>query len=642
MTLSEDSGSSSNRSTADDTFKILLATDIHLGYNETDKVAGDDSFNTFEEILMLASSRDVDFILLGGDLFHKAQPSANTLNRCITLLRDYTLGDKPINFTILNQNFNMSSGVNFKDPNMNVSFPVFSIHGNHDDTINNLSAMDILSSSGLVNYFGKWQSLQEVTLDPILLQKNRTKIALYGLSHIPDRRLYHLFKEKKIDISIPSDDENEYFNILALHQNRADRGAKNTVTMDLLPKNMNLVLWGHEHDCRIEPEEYSVVGTDGNLKPRYVTQPGSSVATSLCEGEAIEKKVGVLVVHYDRNLKEPVFKINTIPLKTVRPFIFKAIELKNFEDELQQIKGNPKDKIEKFLEQEVEQMIKDSKALCTGHPKQKTLPLIRLRVQFEETDHLLNVKRFGQKFVETVANPGDILLFRKSIKRLKTAKINIDDGELNKAVSKREQVDRVEDVVEKYFNSLTDDRDKMKLFHIKCLSEMSRFIVDKDNCSGANDILDYQLDEAAKFVNTRLKNEDEAPEVIQQYRNEKSLEVLDSSISNILSSKKQSTTSTTVSSSAQFNNSDDEIDDDDDEDAQVKPKAARGRGRGRAAAKTAAAPSTRGRASKANTSTTAAKTTRGRGKNQSLFGTNIAQQLSMRQTQQSFTIDDSD
>jgi DNA repair exonuclease SbcCD nuclease subunit len=30
---------------------------------------------------MLASSRDVDFILLGGDLFHKAQPSSNTLNR---------------------------------------------------------------------------------------------------------------------------------------------------------------------------------------------------------------------------------------------------------------------------------------------------------------------------------------------------------------------------------------------------------------------------------------------------------------------------------------------------------------------------------------------------------------------------------
>ncbi|KAL7049965.1 hypothetical protein ACKWTF_003920 [Chironomus riparius] len=634
MTLSEDSSSNTNRSTADDTFKILLATDIHLGYNETDQVTGDDSFNTFEEILMLASSRDVDFILLGGDLFHKAQPSANTLNRCITLLRDYTLGDKPINFTVLNQNFNMSSGVNFKDPNMNVSFPVFSIHGNHDDTINNLSAMDILSSSGLVNYFGKWQSLQEVVLDPILLQKNRTKIALYGLSHIPDRRLFHLFKEKKIDITIPSDDENEYFNILALHQNRADRGAKNTITMDLLPKNMNLVLWGHEHDCRIEPEEYNVVGTDGNLKPRYVTQPGSSVATSLCEGEAIEKKVGVLCVHYDRKLNEPVFKINTIPLKTVRPFIFKAIELKNFEDELQQIKGTEKEKSEKFLEQEVELMINEAKALCTGHPKQKTLPLIRLRVQFDETDHLLNVKRFGQKFVEKVANPGDILLFKKSIKRLKSVKINIDDTELSKAVSKREQVDRVEDVVEKYFNSLSDDRDKMKLFNIKCVSEMCRFIVEKDNCNGASEILNYQTSEASNFINVHLKHEDQTQEIIQQFRDEKSLEVFDMSISNILSSKKQSTAPTT--SSARLNNSDEEMDDDDEYEP-VKPKATRGRGRGKAP-KSSPAATTRGKGTKV----AAPKTTRGRGKNSSVFGTSIAQQLSMRQTQQSFVIDDSD
>lgn len=45
MTLSEDSGNSTNRSTVDDTFKILLATDIHLGYDETDKVTGKENFS---------------------------------------------------------------------------------------------------------------------------------------------------------------------------------------------------------------------------------------------------------------------------------------------------------------------------------------------------------------------------------------------------------------------------------------------------------------------------------------------------------------------------------------------------------------------------------------------------------------------
>ena len=40
---------------------------------------------------------------------------------------------------------------------MNVGMPVFTIHGNHDDPAGeeNLSAVSILSSAGLVNYFGK-------------------------------------------------------------------------------------------------------------------------------------------------------------------------------------------------------------------------------------------------------------------------------------------------------------------------------------------------------------------------------------------------------------------------------------------------------------------------------------------------------
>ena len=47
--------------------------------------------------------------------------------------------------------------VNFDNPNHNVGLPVFTIHGNHDDPAgaDNLSAVDVLSSCKLVNYFGK-------------------------------------------------------------------------------------------------------------------------------------------------------------------------------------------------------------------------------------------------------------------------------------------------------------------------------------------------------------------------------------------------------------------------------------------------------------------------------------------------------
>jgi double-strand break repair protein MRE11 len=48
--------------------------------------------------------------------------------------------------------------------------------------------------------------------------------------------------------------------------------------------SIKLVIWGHEHDCRITPEKVSE-------KPYYITQPGSSVATSLAYGESIQKCV---------------------------------------------------------------------------------------------------------------------------------------------------------------------------------------------------------------------------------------------------------------------------------------------------------------------------------------------------------------
>lgn len=54
--------------------------------------------------------------------------------------------------------------------------------------------------------------------------------------------------------------------------------------------SVDLVIWGHEHDCRIVPEP--VAG-----KRYFISQPGSSVATSLAEGESIEKRVSDLHLH---------------------------------------------------------------------------------------------------------------------------------------------------------------------------------------------------------------------------------------------------------------------------------------------------------------------------------------------------------
>ena len=46
-------------SDADDTIKILLATDNHIGYLERDPIRGQDSIEAFKEVLQLAVKHDV-------------------------------------------------------------------------------------------------------------------------------------------------------------------------------------------------------------------------------------------------------------------------------------------------------------------------------------------------------------------------------------------------------------------------------------------------------------------------------------------------------------------------------------------------------------------------------------------------------
>jgi len=57
-------------------------------------ILANDSFNTFEEILQLAATHEVDFILLGGDLFHENKPKPSCLQKAMDLLQKYCLGNR--------------------------------------------------------------------------------------------------------------------------------------------------------------------------------------------------------------------------------------------------------------------------------------------------------------------------------------------------------------------------------------------------------------------------------------------------------------------------------------------------------------------------------------------------------------------
>merc|ERR1719326_981868 len=294
----------------DDIVRILIATDCHLGYAERDPIRGQDSLRTFEEILKLANAENVDMVLLGGDLFHENKPSRETMMRTMELFRTHCMGSRPCSLQIVSDqrfHFPRFGTANYMDENYNVGMPVFSIHGNHDDPSGEqaLCALDLLSAANFVNYFGQTPEPDDIEVTPICFKKGNTKLALYGIGNIRDERLYRTFLRKKVKWLATDEEPDSWFNLLVLHQNRAQHGERNHIPESFIPDFIHLTFWGHEHKCEIDP-----VHRDGTSA--YLTQPGSSVATSLSEGEAVEKHVGILHIRSDLN-----FKIQKHRLKTV-------------------------------------------------------------------------------------------------------------------------------------------------------------------------------------------------------------------------------------------------------------------------------------------------------------------------------------
>ena len=111
-------------------------------------------------------------------------------------------------------------------------------------------------------------------------------MALYGMGAMQDERLNRMWQGEEVRFLRPdgdgrgddADNGSGWFNVFTLHQNRnLVRGSKNCVHESMIPEWVDLVVWGHEHECLIDPSE-SLVGTF------RIIQPGSSVAMSLSPG----------------------------------------------------------------------------------------------------------------------------------------------------------------------------------------------------------------------------------------------------------------------------------------------------------------------------------------------------------------------
>jgi double-strand break repair protein MRE11 len=83
-----------------------------------------------------------------------------------------------------------------------------------------LASLDLLHMAGLLNYYGKILEADSIQIKPVLLQKGRTKLALYGMSNVRDERLFRTFERGNVTFFQPGVQRADWFNIMSVHQNQ--------------------------------------------------------------------------------------------------------------------------------------------------------------------------------------------------------------------------------------------------------------------------------------------------------------------------------------------------------------------------------------------------------------------------------------
>ncbi|XP_051130559.1 double-strand break repair protein MRE11 isoform X2 [Andrographis paniculata] len=347
--------------------------------------------------------------------------------------------------------------------------------------MDNLSAVDILSACNLVNYFGKMvlegSGVGQITLYPILIRKGSTSVALYGLGNIRDERLNRMFQTPHaVQWMRPEAQEgcqvSDWFNMLVLHQNRVKTNPKNAINEHFLPRFLDFIVWGHEHECLVDPQEVPGMGF-------HITQPGSSVATSLIDGESKPKHVLLL------EIKGNQYRPTKIPLNSVRPFEYAEVVLKDEPG----IDPNDQNSILEHLDKVVTNLVDNANRNAIKKSALK-LPLVRVKVDYSGF-MTINPQRFGQKYVGKVANPQDILIFSKASRKGQSGVGKIDESERL----------RPEELNQQNIEALVAESNlKMEVLPVNDLDVALHNFVNKDDKMAFYSCLQYNLEETRNKI----------------------------------------------------------------------------------------------------------------------------------------------
>lgn len=451
--------------------------------------------------------------------------------------------------------------------------------------------MDLLQIAGLVNYYGRTPESDNILIKPVLLQKGHTKLALYGMSNVRDERLFRTFRDGKVKFFQPSAQKSEWFNLMSVHQNHHAYTETGYLPENFLPEFLDLVVWGHEHECLIEPRYNPEMSF-------HVMQPGSSVATSLMPGEAVPKHVAILSV----SGKE--FKSEPIRLKTVRPFVMKEIVLQD-DSHMKRVamKEDNRAEITRYLIKIVDGLIQDAedswRAAQDGEIGDEATiprPLVRLRVEYTAPEggrfDCENPQRFSNRFISKVANVNDVIQFYR--KKASVARKTKAEPEMPAdSVMAQLNIDtvRIEKLVREFLTAQS-----LTILPQNSFGDAVSQFVDKDDKTAMEHFVNESLANQVKHLKT-LDNDDEdvITSAMEEYKAQLEQRFAKGDLKRVRAGKlkpKPDNWDTDIDGEwadqreARIHSEDEAMDEDVEEDAEIlattkKTTSTRGRGRGR-------------------------------------------------------------
>lgn len=270
--------------------KIAVLSDFHFGHGYNSELE-DDSFSAVEEALDKAA--DCDAILILGDIFDSRLPKTAIWSKALHVLSKPLL--KPntgVKFVSSTKDLKEISRRTFNH------IPVIALHGNHErrgkDEANTLTALE---NAGL---------LIHLHLDSIVLEKEGKKVAIFGMSSVPER-----YAKETLESWNPQPVPG-CTNILLLHQSIDPYVFSPleppSIIISNLPSGFDLILDGHIHT----PVRESINST------KFVIT-GSTMTTQLEKAESGSEKY-LWKIYLENELR-----IEAIPLQTSRKFFYEEV-----------------------------------------------------------------------------------------------------------------------------------------------------------------------------------------------------------------------------------------------------------------------------------------------------------------------------